>query len=84
MGIRLFKGLGESKVYHFSRVSTGRTIMNEGYYTFIRKWGFTPGYFMEYILHRGKKYEGLLPQPIQSPEKSLKQLFKRITASFKK
>ena len=84
MGIRLFKGLGESKVYHFSRVSTGRAIMNEGYYTFIRKWGFTPGYFMEHILHRGKKYEGLLPQHIQSPEKSLKQLFKRITASFKK
>jgi glycosyltransferase involved in cell wall biosynthesis len=83
MGIRVFKGLGKSKVYHFSRVSTGRTKMNKGYHTFIQKWGFTPGYFMEHILQRGKKNVGLLPQPIHSPSKNLKNLIKRVIASFK-
>jgi glycosyltransferase involved in cell wall biosynthesis len=84
MGIRLFKGLGESKVYHFSSVSTARIKMNQGYYTFIQKWGFTSGYFMGKFLHRGEKYQGLLQQPIDSSAKILKNLFKRIVASFKK
>jgi glycosyltransferase involved in cell wall biosynthesis len=84
MGIRLFKGLGESKVYHFSGISTGRVKKNKGYYTFIQKWGFTSGYIMKYFLQRGRKYEGLLHQPIHSTENNLKNLFKRVIASFKK
>lgn len=84
MGIRLFKGLGESKVYHFSGVSTGKIKKNKGYYTFIQKWGITSGDCMKHLLKRGKKYEGLLQPVRNSPQKNLKNLFKRIIASFKK
>lgn len=84
LGIRLFKGLGKSKVYHFARISSGRIKMNQGYYTFIQKWGYTSRYVMKNFIRRGEKYEGLLPQPIHPPGNSLKNLFKRVIASFKK
>lgn len=84
MGIRLFKGLGESKIYHFSGLSTSRVNRNKGYYTFIQKWGITSGYCMKHILQRGQKYAGLLKQPPHSPQTNIKNLFKRIIASFKK
>ena len=84
LGIRLFKGLGKSKVYHFARISSGRIKMNQGYYTFIQKWGYTSRYVMKNFIRRGEKYEGLLLQPIHPPGNSLKNLFKRVIASFKK
>ena len=84
LGIRLFKGLGESKVYHFSRLSTSRVKMNKGYYTIIQKWGVTPDYIMTQFLHRGQKYTGLLLEPISSSKKNLKNMFKRVITSFKK
>ena len=38
LGIRLFKGVAKSRVYHFGSKSTGRILRNKGYYTFISKW----------------------------------------------
>jgi glycosyltransferase involved in cell wall biosynthesis len=79
-GIRYFKGLGKSKVYHFGTKSTGRVKQNKGRETFIKKWGITPGDFTKYYLRRGAPFNGPLPEVHHTPwlkfKTSLKQLFR--------
>ncbi len=58
--IRLLKGLGLSRVYHFGSKSTSRIRKNKGKKTFIRKWGFTPRLFTDKFLKRGEDYNGEL------------------------
>jgi len=82
MGIRIFKGVGKSRVYHFGSTSVKRVKKNNGYYTFINKWGLTSGTFSRYYLRKGKIHDGPLreldiPIPIR-----LKNLFKRIRGTF--
>jgi len=60
-GIRLFKGVSKSRVYHFGSKSTGRIKKNRGKQTFINKWGMTPGLFTKKFLKRGEKFIGPLP-----------------------
>lgn len=55
-GIRLFKGLSDSRVYHFESVSTGRVKKNNGSQQFLMKWGITSASFMRNILHRGEPF----------------------------
>lgn len=56
-GVRHFKGLGSSLVYHFGSQSTKRVKKNKGRNTFILKWGVTAGYFFKEILQIGKKWD---------------------------
>ena len=81
-GIRLFKGVGESKVYHFSGRSTGRVKKNKGYFTFIQKWGMTSGYVMTHFLHKGEEFHGMLTEPVDNAAAKVKNLFKRVSASL--
>lgn len=55
-GVRLFKGLSKSRVYHFESVSTGRVKKNNGSLQFLMKWGITSASFMNDILKRGKPF----------------------------
>lgn len=57
-GVRIFKGLGESRVYHFMSKSTGRVEKNNGKKQFLKKWGISASYFMNEILNRGEEYQG--------------------------
>jgi len=82
MGIRLFKGVGDCKVYHFSGRSTNRVNKNKGYYTFIQKWGFHSGFFNKHYLKRGEPFTPALKEPEKSRIYSAKNLYKRIIASF--
>jgi hypothetical protein len=59
-GVRLFKGLGASRVYHFGSISVKRVKQNKGYYQFIRKWGMTSSTLSKYYLRRGKPFDGEL------------------------
>jgi glycosyltransferase involved in cell wall biosynthesis len=82
MGIRIFKGVSKSRVYHFGSTSVKRVKKNNGYYTFINKWGLTSGTFSRYYLRKGKAYDGPLyeldiPLPIR-----VKNLLKRIRGTF--
>ena len=64
-GVRLFKGLGQSRVYHFGSISVKRVKQNRGYYQFIRKWGMTSSTLSKYYLRRGERFDGpLVQQPI--------------------
>ena len=83
-GVRLFKGVSKSRAYHFGSKSTKRVVKNKGYYTFISKWGMTSSTLTKYILRRGETYDGLLKEFIPGPDLRLKNLLKRINATFYK
>lgn len=75
-GVRIFKGLGESRAYHFMSSSTGRVKMNDGKKTFLKKWGVSSSWFVKNVLKQGESYNGPLPEtPI---EPSLKDRFKKL------
>lgn len=57
VGVRLFKGIDKSRVYHFEARSTNRIIKNDGSTQFLRKWGITSGSFVRDILQRGEPFE---------------------------
>jgi glycosyltransferase involved in cell wall biosynthesis len=84
MGIRLFKGVEKSRVYHFGSKSVHRMIKNPGYYTFISKWGFTSSTLTRLYLRRGEKFDGILSEPVISSGIRIKNLFKKIVSAFKR
>ena len=61
-GVRYFRGLGDSKVYHFGSRSTKRLKKNIGRETFLKKWKITSGTFSKYYLRRGNTWVGELPE----------------------
>ena len=66
VGVRLFKGLNDFKVYHFGSISMRKKpdiIKNDGTQTFLKKWGITPKFFFKYYLRTGKRFDGLLNDP---------------------
>lgn len=75
-GVRVFKGLGESRAYHFMSKSTGRVKMNDGKRTFLKKWGVSSSWFVKEILRQGEPYSGPLPEKRISP--NLKDRLKRL------
>jgi glycosyltransferase involved in cell wall biosynthesis len=62
VGVRYFKGLGQSRVYHFQTKSTGKVVKNNGALQFRQKWGLTQGTFGKYYLRRGQPWTGTLPE----------------------
>jgi glycosyltransferase involved in cell wall biosynthesis len=80
IGVRHFKGISQSRVYHFQAKSTGKVEKNDGPRQFLRKWNTTQGTFGKYYLRRGKKWNGPLPEP--GPRLPL--LWAKIKAFFKK
>ena len=65
-GVRIFKGLNDFKVYHFSSLTTRKKknfIQNRGDKTFLKKWGFSTKFFKKYYLKSKTKYEGPLNEP---------------------
>ncbi len=78
-GVRYFKGIGESKVYHFMSKSTGKVIKNNGRLQFMQKWKITSGYFYRTMLKMGQHWKGELPTPV----KGFSYWASRIKASLK-
>jgi glycosyltransferase involved in cell wall biosynthesis len=66
-GLRYFKGVGKSRVYHFQARSTGKVVKNDGRAQFLNKWGITQGTFSKYFLRRGTKWNGILKNPSSTP-----------------
>jgi hypothetical protein len=56
-GCRTFVGLGDSFVYHFACVSTGRIVKNDGRLQFLHKWGISQRDFDQICLRRGESVE---------------------------
>jgi glycosyltransferase involved in cell wall biosynthesis len=81
-GVRYFKGLGASRVYHFGSKSTRRVKKNVGSIMFLQKWGITGGTFVKKILKRGNNFEGYLPEARLTRMVKLKNKLKRIFKSL--
>jgi hypothetical protein len=81
-GVRLFRGISESRVYHFGSVSVKRVKRNKGYFTFIKKWGFTASTLSKYYLRRGEKFTGPLPEAIVPMSVQVKNFIKRLQVKF--
>ena len=77
-GVRYFKGLGNSRVYHFGSKSTKRVKVNPGKKVFLRKWGMSSGFFTKAYLRRGEVFAGDLEAPVVSSLSRLKHKIKFI------
>ena len=53
-GCRVFLGVGDSLVYHFSETSTKRIRRNDGRRLFLMKWGLVQSTFDRFYLRRGQ------------------------------
>ncbi|WP_269013306.1 glycosyltransferase family 2 protein [Aquirufa nivalisilvae] len=82
-GVRLFKGVARSRVYHFGSISVKRVKQNKGYYQFIRTWGMSSGTFSKYYLQRGKPFTGPLKKRIIPFWVHLKNWYYRLSLQFK-
>ena len=90
-GVRIFKGLSETKVYHFGSTTLRKKnnlLANKGSNTFLRKWKITPAFFIRHYLRGGKftdnriissKYNGSL----NNPDKSFKYWLELLKCKFK-
>jgi GT2 family glycosyltransferase len=67
-GVRHFKGIGKSRVYHFMSKSTGKVKKNKGRIQFLRKWGIPSSRFTRQILKSGEPFSGELPDTEIKPD----------------
>lgn len=80
IGVRIFKGLQHSKVYHFGSIVTRQkekkfnTLTetgNKGSKIFLLKWGFSIKFFKKHFLKSNKIYN----RPLDEPKKDLKYFY---------
>ncbi len=84
LGIRIFKGVAKSRVYHFA-AKTKKKISktkSDGYNTFISKWGMSSKTFTDKYLRRGEPYIAELANPKVDFSFQLKNRIKKITNSL--
>ncbi len=85
-GVRYFRGLSKSRVYHFEAVSTGRVKKNKGSRQFLMKWGVTSRTFVDCVLKRGMPIEGeynSLPDAKKFKKMAAKSRLKRFISGMK-
>lgn len=83
IGVRNFKGVSRSRVYHFLEHSTkklGNKKVIKGNRIFLNKWGITANMFYKFYLRMGSPYTGPLPEV----KKTMAFKTKKFTGSIKK
>lgn len=78
VGVRLFKGVSNSRVYHFRSKSTARVKANNGRKTFAAKWGFPASFFYREVLHLGLPFSGPLKEFEPNTLAKAKALWQRL------
>lgn len=82
-GVRIFRGIGSSKVYHFQSKSTSRLKKNSGSATFLMKWGITARTFYSHYLLMGRHSSELFIEPsLPSYISQLRNKIKRMFTGF--
>ena len=79
IGVRLFKGLGNCRVYHFSSVTLRKKTWNNGSKTFLLKWGITIKFFKKHYLKTNTSFE----KELSSPKISIKYFIDLAICKFK-
>lgn len=82
IGVRYFKGVSRSRVYHFGSKSVSRIKKNKGKETFIKKWGVSSSFFNRRFLKLGAEFRGVLPEFKLSTTDKIVIIFKRIKYLF--
>ncbi len=62
-GVRYFKGVSKSRVYHFQAKTTSRIKKNNGRKQFLNKWGLANSTFYKYYLKLGHSFNGSIEKP---------------------
>ena len=62
-GVRYFKGISASRVYHFQSKSLGRIVKNDGRKQFYLKWGITASFLDKKMIKKGKRFVNDFPEP---------------------
>ena len=87
IGVRIFKGINDLKVYHFGSIVTRKfkddpKIITEsgskGGKIFLIKWGYSIKFFKKYILRSDTKYEGELNEPNKNIEYYLNLIINKL------
>lgn len=79
LGVRYFKGVGKSRVYHFMSKSTGKlTFKANGSHMFLNKWGLSSKLFTHHYLRRGEVWTEVLSMPRESIKLKLYRLLNQI------
>ena len=78
IGVRLFKGLGNVRVYHFSSISLRKKTWNKGSKTFLLKWGFSIKFFKKHYLKTDTLFEG----PLNEPKKNISFFYDLLKCKF--
>ena len=72
IGIRIYKGINNFKVYHFgsvvlrkklNKIKKNNKYGSRGAKLFLTKWGISIKFFKKFYLKSGTKYEDMLPNP---------------------
>ena len=82
IGVRIFKGLNDFKVYHFGSLTTRKNKnikQNRGDVTFLKKWGITTSFFKRHYLKSKTIYEG----PLSEPNKNFIYFLELLKCKFK-
>jgi glycosyltransferase involved in cell wall biosynthesis len=82
IGVRYYKGVAKSRVYHFGSKSLNRIKRNSGYYTFLNKWNITTSTLTKHFLKQGTKFSGPVVETELPVSLKLKNRFKKILSGF--
>jgi GT2 family glycosyltransferase len=81
-GVRIFKGVNNSRIYHFGSLTTRKNKKiqrNDANTTFLLKWGITISFFVKNYLHRGNKYN----HPLKDVNYTLKNIIELFYCKIK-
>jgi GT2 family glycosyltransferase len=62
-GVRYYKGVSRSRVYHFGSKTTARIVRNNANRQFLEKWGMSISTFYKYFLKMGESFAGECIEP---------------------
>lgn len=62
-GVRYYKGVSASRVYHFGSKTTARIVHNNGNKQFLQKWGISISTLNKYYLKMGESFKGMSDDP---------------------
>lgn len=82
VGVRLFKGISQSRAYHFVSKSVGRIKKNNGRKQFLVKWKIASSTFGKFYLKRGQRFEGKQVEPVKTFKYKVKKLRDFISSKF--
>jgi glycosyltransferase involved in cell wall biosynthesis len=85
-GVRYYKGISKSRVYHFGSKSTARVKKNDGNKQFLLKWGLSKSTFFDFYLRLGEKFNGYTREPEENGFKTKlrRDKLKRLLSVWKK